>query len=177
MIVEKQEREGWGKSIVERLSMDLQKEFPGILCFSVSGLWRMRSFYQTYCNHEELAPLVREIGWSHNLIIFESCKNDLEREFYLRMTKQHGWTKNILAIKIESRPYENTLINQTNFDKTVPDTIKTQAKLVVKDEYLFDFLGLANEYRERDFEKAILSRMEGENPSIGIIICKEKTVL
>jgi predicted nuclease of restriction endonuclease-like (RecB) superfamily len=142
MIVEKQEKEGWGKAVVESLSSDLQKEFPGMLGFSVSGLWRIRCFYQSYCKNEKLAPVVREIGWAHNIMIFEKCKNDLKREFYIRMTKKYGWTKNVLAMKIESKTYENTLINQTNFNKTVPEAIKNQAKLAVKDEYTFGFLGL-----------------------------------
>jgi predicted nuclease of restriction endonuclease-like (RecB) superfamily len=79
-IVEKQEYQGWGKTIVENLSKDLQKEFPGIKGFSVANLWRMRMFYLTYKENKNLAPLVREIGWSHNIIVLEKCKNDLERE-------------------------------------------------------------------------------------------------
>ena len=160
MIVERQEKEGWGKSVVEHLSADLQKEFAGMMGFSVSGLWRMRSFYQAYCQNEKLAPMVREIGWSHNIIIFEKCESDLEREFYIRMTKKYGWTKNVLVLKIEGKTYENTLVNQTNFDKTVPEAIKNQAKLAVKDEYTFGFLDLTEEHNEREFEKAILSRMD-----------------
>ena len=160
MIVERQEKEGWGKSVVEHLSADLQKEFAGMMGFSVSGLWRMRSFYQAYCQNEKLAPMVREIGWSHNIIIFEKCESDLEREFYIRMTKKYGWTKNVLVLKIEGKTYENTLVNQTNFDKTVPEAIKNQAKLAVKDEYTFGFLELVEEHNEREFEKAILSRMD-----------------
>lgn len=160
MIVERQEKEGWGKAIVENLSLDMQKEFPGMLGFSASGLWRMRNFYQIYYQNEKLAPLVREIGWTHNIIIFERCKDDLEREFYIRMTKKYGWSKNILTIKIEGKTYESTLINQTNFEKTVPDSIKKQAKLAIKDEYTFGFLELAEDYSEHDFEKAILSRMD-----------------
>src|SRR3972149_7426365 len=128
--------------------------------FSVSGLWRMRSFYQAYCQNEKLAPMVREIGWSHNIIIFEKCESDLEREFYIRMTKKYGWTKNVLVLKIEGKTYENTLVNQTNFGKTVPEAIKNQAKLAVKDEYTFGFLELVEEHNEREFEKAILSRMD-----------------
>ena len=70
MIVERQTTEGWGKAVVQRLSEDLQKEFPGIFGFSVSRLWRMRNFYQTYCQNAKLAPMVREIGWSQNILIF-----------------------------------------------------------------------------------------------------------
>ena len=89
--------------------------------------------------------MVREISWSHNLLIMEKCKDDLEREFYIRMTRKQGWTKSVLIHQIENKTYEKTLLNQTNFDKTLPETILQQAKLSVKDEYLFDFLELSEE--------------------------------
>ncbi len=105
----------------------------------------------------KLQPLVAEIGWTHNLIIMEKCKNDLEREFYIRMTKKFGWTKDVLIHQIENQTYEKTLLGQTNFDQTLPEDIRNQAKLAVKDEYTFDFLELADEHSERQLEMAILT--------------------
>lgn len=108
---------------------------------------------------------MQEIGWAHNRIIMEKCNNDLEREFYIKMTKKYGWTKNVLIHQIEGQSYEQFLLNQTNFDKTVPEKYKNQAKLAVKDEYNFDFLdSVLNDW----------VKLEDENPSIGIIVCKSK---
>ncbi|WP_392477337.1 YhcG family protein [Nostoc sp. C110] len=160
IIVTQQQGASWGKSVVEQLAKDLQTEFPGISGFSAANLWRMRLFYESYVNNEKLAPMVREIGWSHNLVIVEKCKDDLEREFYIRMTRKFGWTKNVLIHQIENQTYEKTLLNQTNFDKTVPAEIRNQLKLAVKDEYTFDFLELADEHSERQLEQAILTRVE-----------------
>jgi predicted nuclease of restriction endonuclease-like (RecB) superfamily len=160
IIVTQQQGASWGKSVVEQLAKDLQAEFPGISGFSAANLWRMRLFYESYVNNEKLAPMVREIGWSHNLVIVEKCKDDLEREFYIRMTRKFGWTKNVLIHQIENQTYEKTLLNQTNFDKTVPAEIRNQLKLAVKDEYTFDFLELADEHSERQLEQAILARVE-----------------
>lgn len=160
LIVERQTSTQWGKSVVEQLAQDLQTEFPGTGGFSASNLWRMRQFYQTYSGNEKLAPLVREIGWSHNVAIFEQCKDDLQREFYLRMTRKFGWTKNVLVHQIENQTYEKTLLNQTNFDQTVLAELRQQAKLAVKDEYIFSFLELADEHSERQLEQALLSRIE-----------------
>ncbi|MEH1917893.1 PDDEXK nuclease domain-containing protein [Nostoc sp.] len=160
IIVTQQQGASWGKSVVEQLAKDLQAEFPGISGFSAANLWRMRLFYESYVNNEKLAPMVREIGWSHNLVIVEKCKDDLEREFYIRMTCKFGWTKNVLIHQIENQTYEKTLLNQTNFDKTVPAEIRNQLKLAVKDEYTFDFLELADEHSERQLEQAILARVE-----------------
>ena len=96
MIVERQAGATWGKAIVQHLSEDLQREFPGVGGFSASNLWRMKSFFEMYRDVEKLAPLVREIGWSHNIVIMERCSDPLEREFYIRMTRKFGWSKNVL---------------------------------------------------------------------------------
>lgn len=96
LIAERQEAKGNGSAVVLRLSEDLRAEFPGISGFSARNLWYMRDFYLAYADDSKLQPMVAEIGWSHNLVILEKCKDDLEREFYLRMTRKFGWTKNVL---------------------------------------------------------------------------------
>ena len=173
-IVEKQQEYGWGKSIVETLSKDLQNEFPGVQGYSSANLWRIRSFYANYQGNKKLAPMVREISWSHNMVIMEKCKDDLEREFYIQMTKKYGWSKNVLIHQIEGKSYEKFLLNQTNFDKAVPEQYKHQAKLAVKDEYNFDFLEISEEHNEKELELALiknirnfLSEMGGDFAFIG----------
>lgn len=159
MIVERQEKEGWGKAVVETLAFDLQKEFPGVQGYSAQNLWRMKQFFQAYSANKKLSPLVREIGWTHNIIILMNCKDALEREFYIRMTRKFGWTKNVLIHQIDNKTYEKTLLNQTNFDKALSEKIKNRAKLAVKDEYTFDFLELGEEHSERELETAIMARL------------------
>lgn len=73
-IYRKQEENSWGKSIVEVLSKELQKEYPGAKGYSAANLWRMRNFYLTYRDSEKLAPLVREISWSNNIIIIKKMQ-------------------------------------------------------------------------------------------------------
>lgn len=160
MIVERQRDEAWGRAVVERLSGDLQAEFPGVKGFSVQNLWYMRQFYLAYHNNQKLQPLVGEIAWSHNLIVMSRCKDDLEREFYIRMTRKFGWSKSVLIQHIENHTYERTLTNQTNFDQTVTDEIRDNAKLAIKDEYIFDFLELADEHSERQLEQALVANVE-----------------
>lgn len=160
MIVIKQQDSIWGKSVVAKLAKDLQAEFPGISGFSAANLWRMRLFYESYTKNEKLAPMVREIGWTHNIVILEKCKDDLEREFYIKMTRKFGWSKNVLIHQIENQTYEKTLLNQTNFDQNISSEIRNQLKLAVKDEYTFDFLELADEHSERQLEQAILGKVK-----------------
>jgi len=160
MIVERQRAEAWGKSVVENLAADLRAEFPGISGFSAQNLWRMKQFYETYATNEKLSPMVREIGWTHNLIILSICKDDLEREFYLRMTRKFGWTKNVLVHQVENQTYEKTMLSQTSFDQTLPAEIRDRAKLAIKDEYTFDFLELGDEHSERQLEQALIANVE-----------------
>jgi predicted nuclease of restriction endonuclease-like (RecB) superfamily len=132
MIVEKQKKYGWGKSIVENLARDLQKEFPGMRGLSSRNLWYMRDFYLTYKDKPKLQPLVAEISWTHNIIIMERCKDDLEREFYIRMSRKFGWSKNVLIHHIENKTYEKTLSGQTSFEKNSTGKVKTSGKISCK---------------------------------------------
>jgi predicted nuclease of restriction endonuclease-like (RecB) superfamily len=160
IIVARQRQTSWGRSVVERLAEDLRQEFPGVSGFSASNLWRMRSFFLNYSGNEKLAPMVREIGWTHNILIMERCHDAKEREFYIRMTGKFGWTKDVLALRIEDQAYEKTLLGQTNFEKTLPEPVRNQAKLAVRDEYSFDFLELGEEHSERELQRAIIARIE-----------------
>ncbi len=160
MIVERQKETSWGMAIVEKLAADLQVAFPGMKGFSARSIWKMRDFYRTYHTNEKLPPLVAEIGWTHNLIILEKCKDDLQREFYIRMTRKFGWTKNVLLHQIENQTYEKTLLNQTTFERTVAAETSQEAKLAVKDEYTFDFLALDEEHSERELERGLIGRIE-----------------
>jgi predicted nuclease of restriction endonuclease-like (RecB) superfamily len=159
VIVLHQRKYGWGRSVVEKLGSDLQHEFSGLQGFSGSNLWRMRRFYLCYKHAPNLAPLVREISWTKNIVILEKCKNTLERRFYIAMTRKFGWTKNVLIHQIENRSYEKYLTNQTNFDSAVPAKYKAQAKLAVKDEYIFDFLDLSTEHSEAELEAAVIKNI------------------
>jgi len=160
LIVERQQREGWGKGVVEQLSADLRTAFPGIGGFSTQNLWYMRQFFQEYNATPNLQPLVGEIGWAHNLAILSRCKDPLEREFYLRMTRKFGWSRNVLIHQIDNQSYEKSMLGQTNFDQTLTPELRAQAKLAVKDEYMFDFLELGEQYSERELERALMARIE-----------------
>ena len=160
MIMERQNSAGWGKSVVEILSADLRREFPGVGGFSVQNLWHMRQFYSEYHDNERLQPLVGEIAWAHNLAIMSKCKDLLEREFYIRMTRKFGWSKNVLLHQIENQSYEKSLAGQSNFDRTLTPDLLSQAKLAVKDEYTFGFLELGEAHSERELERALIAKIE-----------------
>ena len=137
--------------MVEQLAKDLQAEFPHVQGYSAQNLWYMRQFFLEYHEDTKLQPLVGEISWAKNLVIMARCKGALEREFYIRMTRKFGWTKNVLIHQIDNQSYQKYLLGQTNFDQTVTPELRAQAYLAVRDEYTFDFLELGSEHSEREY--------------------------
>lgn len=155
-ITERQKELGWGNSVVENLSKDIQKEFPGIQGFGVSNLRDMARFYSEYQSNAILQPLVGEISWTKHILILTKCKDTQERRFYILSTKRFGWTKNVLLHQIEAKAFENYLLGQSNYDNTLPETIKQQAVLALRDDYSLSFLDIAGEHSEHDLETAIV---------------------
>lgn len=160
LITSRQADAAHGAAIAEQLAADLRQEYPGVSGYSRRNVFYMREFYLAYRDSSKVQPLVAQIGWTQNLIILQRCKDPLEREFYIRMTKKFGWTKNVLIHQVENQSYEKTLLGQTNFDRAVTPAIRAQAKLAVRDEYTFDFLELGDAHSERELERALIARIE-----------------
>ena len=158
-VSEKVRQERWGKSVVERLSKDLQAEFPGIRGFSASNIWRMKTFYEFYTENEKLAPLVREIGWTQNCIILEKCKDEKQIEFYLKTTKSKGWSKLDLIDKIRNKYFEKHLLSQNNFQKIVPLELKAQVAWEFVDDYNIELINPDQPISERDLENSIIKNI------------------
>lgn len=159
-IYDQQLTAGWGDSIVRQLAKDLQNSFPGMKGFSARNLWRMKDFYASYRDNEKVTALLALISWTHHLVIMEKCKDPLEREFYIRMSKKNAWSYRVLMNQIDNRSYEKTMTSQTNFESNLPVNMMPEAKLAVKDEYAFDFLELGEEHSEHELEQAILKNIE-----------------
>lgn len=160
LIEERQETEGWGKAVVERLSADLCAEFGEKSGYSGRNLWYMRTFYREYKEQPILQPLAAEIAWTKNTLILDRCQNSMQREFYLRATARFGWTRRVLEHQIDNQTYEKYLLNQTSFDNALPQAIAAQAKLAVKDHYTFDFLELSDAHEERKLEAALIANIQ-----------------
>jgi len=152
-------KSGWGKSDVETLSDDIHKEFSGIKGFSTTNLWYMKQFFDEYKASEILQPLVGEISWSKHLVIMGKCKDEQERQFYILATRKFGWTKDLLIHKIELRTFEKFALGQTNFERTLPENLKNQAILAIKDEYNWYFSELDEGHSERELENAIIKNI------------------
>jgi predicted nuclease of restriction endonuclease-like (RecB) superfamily len=87
------------------------------------------------------------------------------------MTRQYGWTKDLLIHQIESKSYEKYMVNQTNFENTIPGKAGKNAILAVKDAYNFDFLDINEEHLERELEKAMIENIRKFLIEIGGDFC------
>ena len=150
-------RDGWGKGTVGQLAAWLQQQQPDLRGFSASNLWRMRQFYETYAREEKLAPLVRELTWTHNLIILGKCQTAQEREFYLQATLKNGWGKRDLERQIDGALYERSLANPLKLSATL-EAIPTAAQ-TFRDSYLLEFLGLPHTHDEADLQHRLVANL------------------
>lgn len=161
-IAQRQEQEGWGKSVVEQLSRDLCQEFPGQQGFSMQNLWYMRQFFLEYQAEPNLQQLVGEIPWGQNLLIMAKVKDPAARTYYLRMTAEQGWSRNVLLNQVKGQAYERHVLaeKQHNFAETLPEHLAGQADEAMKDVYLLDFLGIGKPVVEREMERRMVNRIK-----------------
>ncbi|MEI6411415.1 MAG: PDDEXK nuclease domain-containing protein [Bacteroidota bacterium] len=161
-ILECQQQNGWGKGIVEQLSLDLQREFPGTEGYSARNLWNMRLFYETYGSFPNLQQRVAEIPWSHHLIIMSKVKTHEARLYYIDMTSKMAWSRDVLLNQIKAEAYERHLLEPklSNFGKTLPEHLAEQANEVLKSSYSLEFLGINRQVLEWELESRLLQKLK-----------------
>jgi predicted nuclease of restriction endonuclease-like (RecB) superfamily len=116
----------------------------------------MRQFFDTYQGHEELAPLVREIPWSHNLIIMARVKDTAAKEYYLRECAQGRWGKRTVSRQIDSGLYERVAISA---QKNAAVIVERPALAILRDSYALEFLELPPDPLESDTRRAIIAHL------------------
>lgn len=161
-IVKNQKQYGWGKSIVEQLSKDLQKEFPGRTGYSTRNLWDMRRFYLTYHKFPNLRQPVAEIPWGHHLVIIQKTKSIEEKMYYLNATAQMAWSRDVLLNQIKAKAYErhSILPKQNNFNQTLPTHLAEQANETIKSAYSLEFLGIQQPMLEAELEERLIQNLQ-----------------
>jgi predicted nuclease of restriction endonuclease-like (RecB) superfamily len=146
----------WGDAVVKQFSTHVQRRYPGVEGFSPSNIWRMRQFFDTYHGHEKLAPLVREIPWTHNLIIMARIKDDDAKEFYLSECAQGRWGKRALNRQIDSGLYERTTLSARKHKVVIANR---PALAILRDSYALEFLELPPDHHESDIRSAIVAHL------------------
>lgn len=158
-ILERQEREGWGAKIIDRLARDLRTEFPDMKGFSPRNMLFMRAFAEAYTDETIVKQLVSQLPWGHVVRLIQKVKSPEEREWYIRKAFEHGWSRDILVMQIESRLFHRQGKAINNFAATLPPLQSDLASQVLKDPYLFDFLSVGNEAHEREIERELVQHI------------------
>ena len=147
---------GWGKAIVEDFARFILTERPEIKGFSASNIWRMRQFYETYSEKEKLAPLVREISWTHNLMIMSRAKTDEAREFYLLLCSRNNYSKRELERQIDSMLFERTMISD---ERNKLFLERNTGLTALRDSYVLEFLDVPENHKEKELRKSIVANI------------------
>jgi Uncharacterized conserved protein len=135
-ILERQEKQGWGTGVIEQLSHDLHVAFPQMKGFSLRNLAYMKMFAKTYPDELFLQQVVANLPWGHNIVLLEKIKDETERFWYMQKSIQHGWSRNVLSVQIDTRLYQRQGKAITNFQSTLPALQSDFAHDVLKDPYI-----------------------------------------
>ena len=161
----------WGEGVVERLAQHLARRVPGLRGFSAQNLWRMRQFFDTYSGDANLSPLVRDLPWTHNLIILGQSKRPEEREFYLRMAIKERWGKRELERQFRTAAFENAVMKPPRLSPAVREIHGEAATGVFKDAYAVEFLDLPNDHSEADLHRGLIGQLRAFLTELGRDFC------
>jgi predicted nuclease of restriction endonuclease-like (RecB) superfamily len=180
-IVRRQSQEGWGKGVVDCLAADIQRAFPGVEGFSARNVWRMRAFYLAYAPETailtrlvsefdctNLPQAVSEIPWGHNIVLFQKLKDRERRLWYAEKTVKHGWSRVVLVHQIELDLYGREGKAITNCAETLPAVQSDLGQQMLKDPYIFDFLTLTDNARERELHQGLLEHLRDFMLELGV---------
>jgi predicted nuclease of restriction endonuclease-like (RecB) superfamily len=148
----------WGAGVVEQLAQHIATTQPGLRGFSAKNIWRMRQFFEAYRDSPILSALLRELPWTHNLIILSRSKRPEEREFYLKRAAQEKWSSRELERQFDAALFERVVLGPAKVSPLVRE-IHPDAASVFKDSYLVEFLDLPANHLESDLQRGLLVQL------------------
>ncbi len=155
-ILARQVDQGWGAKVIDRLARDLRAAFPDMKGFSPRNLKYMRAFADAWPDAEFVQAVLAQLPWYHQLALLDKLPSAEARRWYAAKAIEHNWSRNVLAMQIETRLQERSGQAVTNFPATLPAPQSDLARESIKDPYRFDFLGLSDEAQEREIEHALV---------------------
>ncbi|NET34479.1 MAG: DUF1016 domain-containing protein [Cyanothece sp. SIO1E1] len=158
-ILARQQQEGWGTKVINRLARDLKREFPTMKGLSLTNLRYMRAFADAWPEAQIVQQVVGKIPWGHNVRLLEAIKAPQQRLWYAQKTIENGWSRNVLLHQIDNQLYERQGGAITNFDQVLPKADSDLTQQILKSEYNFEFLNLTEEIRERELERALVNHI------------------
>ena len=154
-ILDRQMKEGWGSKVIDRLSRDLMKSFPGMKGFSPRNLKYMRKFAEYYPDRAIVQEPLAQLTWYHNIALLEKITSSSERLWYAHQAIKNSWSRNVLVHQIELKLCARQRKITSNFEATLPVPQSDLARQVLKDPYIFDFLSLNEKVQEKEIEKEL----------------------
>jgi predicted nuclease of restriction endonuclease-like (RecB) superfamily len=167
-ILTRQKTEGWGAKVIDQLAKDLHHAFPGVQGFSPRNIKYMRALAEAWPDEAIVQAPLAQLTWYHNLTLLEKVKSPAERLWYARQAIEHGWSRNVLVMHIESGLYRRQGKAVTNFQATLPPPQSDLAQQLLKDPYNFDFLTLTAEAHERDLEQGLIGHLRSFLLELGV---------
>ncbi|WP_421861092.1 PDDEXK nuclease domain-containing protein [Parvibaculum sp.] len=160
----------WGDGVVDQLAAFLSHSQPGLKGFSRQNLFRMRQFYEAYRDHEIVSALLRQLSWTHHLIILGQAKLPEEREFYMRMAVREKWSKRELERQFRAALFERVVLSPPKVSAALSQT-QPDAASVFKDSYVLEFLGLPDDHSESDLHRGLLKKLRDFITELGRDFC------
>jgi predicted nuclease of restriction endonuclease-like (RecB) superfamily len=160
IILARQQEAAWGAKVIDRLAADLQEAFPDMRGLSSRNLLAMKVFAREFPDGSIAQQAVAQLPWGHVLQVMQRIKDPATRDFYIRETLAHGWSRSILEIQIQNQLHLRTGKAQNNFAITMPPADSDMAAQLFKDPYLFDFLGTADPRREAEVEQSLIDHIQ-----------------
>ena len=160
----------WGSGTVENLARFIAHSHPGLRGFSRPNLFRMKQFYEAYWDQAIVSALLRQLPWTHHLIILGQSKRPEEREFYVRMAAKERWSSRQLERQLNAALFERVVLSPPKVSAAVRQ-MHPEAVDVFRDAYNVEFLGLPREHSENDLHQALLNRMKDFLLELGRDFC------
>lgn len=169
-ISRKIESADWGEGVVEQLAAHIARKHPGLRGFTRPNLFRMRQFYETYRGDEKVSALLRQLPWTHNLLILSKSKRPEEREFYLRMATSQKWSSRELERQLNGALFERVVLSPAKVSPPLTQ-LHPDAASAFKDSYVVEFLNLPSEHSEGDLHRGLVEYLKNFLIELGRDFC------
>lgn len=154
----KLESSEWGDGVVDQLAKHLARNHPGLRGFTRANLFRMRQLFDIYRGEEKVAALLRQLPWTHNLMILARCKRSEEREFYIKLAIQEKWSSRELERQLAGSLFERAVLNPPKVSTALKE-LYPEAEAVFRDSYLVEFLELPEGHHEGELHRSLLRNL------------------
>lgn len=160
----------WGDGVVDELARYLARTQPGLRGFTRANLFRMRQFYEAYPDAHIVSALLRQLPWTHHLIILSQSKRAEEREFYLRLAAQEKWSSRQLERQFKAALFERTVLHPPKVSPLARQTHPDVAG-IFRDSYVVEFLDLPSSHAEADLHRSLIAKLRDFLIELGRDFC------